>query len=270
MHSAKLLFCLLPALAGCGGQYILTAPDYIALAGSEAPVVVRLQRSEFYRVAASVVDAPLQFRIAGGDERVAYSDSLGYVGTTVSAPARPGKYRLSITYQDYEGDVLAGELALYAWLADRAVVAVDLDGLPPPGVAQTEAAWSALSVIARGANILYLTRRPVAEHQQIHADMRKAGYPDGPVLLWQRERWHITRTGPYKLPKVIVETRLVSQLEELRRVFPRLEVGVCTSELAAKALADAGLRCVVVGSGGEGLLNVMRHESWGELADRGI
>ncbi len=270
MHRAKLICVLVFALGGCGGEYILTAPDHIAPVGREAVVVVRLQRSEVYKLARSVKNALLQFRIASGPERAAYTDDLGYAGTTVAVPARTGRYRMAITHQDNEGDIITGEAAIYAWDAPKPVVAVDLDCLPAHGSRDTEAAWSALIRIGARANILYLTRRCASEHQRIHEEMKMAGYPDGPVLLWQRERWHIRRCGRYRMPKVIVESRLVSRLVEIRKIFPGLKVGVCTSALAAGAFADAGMEPLVVGRTEVGVTNVTRRKSWVDLAAAGI
>ena len=270
MHRGKLFFCLPLVLVGCSGRYILTAGDHVVTVGGEAPVVIRLQRSEVYKVAMSVKDAPVQFRIGDGPERWAFTDGLGYAGTPVPVPAKTGKYRVDITYQDREGDVLNGEAAVYAWHVGRPAVAVDLDCLPPAGGNDAEAAASALTTVGRRANILYLTRRPVAEHQRVHADLEAAGYPDGPVLLWQREYWHVRPVGKYAVLMIAVESRLISQLAQVRKAFPRLDVGICASDLAARAFTEAGLRCLIVGQAEVGVGNAMHRKSWEELAAAGI
>lgn len=257
-------------LIGCSGEYVLTAPNHVAPVGVEAPVVVRLQRREFYRLFMSVKDAPVQFQIGDGPERAAYTDDLGYAATTLAALAKAGKYCVKITHQDRDGDILTGEATIYAWDAARPVVAVDLDSLPDAGSKAAQEASSALAAVARRANMLYMTRRPIFEHGTMHAEMTKAGFPDGPVLLWQRQYWHIRPVGRYRVPKVIVETRLVSQLTEVRKVFPRLQVGVCASDIAARAFVEAGLQCLVIGQAGAGLENVKRRQSWAELASAGI
>ena len=58
----------------------------------------------------------------------------------------------------------------------------------------------------------------------------------------------------------MIESRLVSQLTELRKQFAGLEVGVCDSSLAARAFTEAGLEARVIGEG----------TSWSDLAERGL
>ncbi|MHC4982884.1 MAG: hypothetical protein ACYTF6_06915 [Planctomycetota bacterium] len=270
MNRRKLYLLVLLAVAGCGGDYILTASDHIAPVGGEALAVARLQRREIYRLAVSIEDAPVEFRLADGQRRVAYTDNLGYAASAVPAPKVQGKYRMSIFHQDSEGDVVTGEATIYAWDADRPVVAVDFDFLPPVGSEDGQAAKLALSGLARQANLIYMTRRPVAEHRRIHDELDAAGRPDGPVLPWQRQRWHVRHWGRFNLPKIVIESRLVSQLVEIRRAFPHLRVGVCGSELAAAAFREAGLESVIVGSAEVGSDEVERRKSWAELAERGI
>lgn len=127
-------------------------------------------------------------------------------------------------------------------------------------------AVEALERIAASAHVLYLTRRRLMEHADLHEDLAKLGYPDGPVLLWKRQGWHIVREGKYGLPKVVVEGRLVHMLPELRKAFSGLTMGICDSPLSARAFTDAGLRCTVVG----GLLpgggpNVKRVSRWSQV-----
>ena len=53
-------------VGGCGGQYVLTVPDQVALAGAEAGLGVRLERSSFLWMTSSVEDEAVQFQVAGG------------------------------------------------------------------------------------------------------------------------------------------------------------------------------------------------------------
>lgn len=259
------------ALGGCGGQYILTVPDQLAAAGGLTATVVRLQRNDFFVLAPAVEEAAMRLRIADGPERGAYTDEFGYAGAAMAAPAKPGRYALTVKHLDIFGDEVVGEGPVYVWAADRPAVAVDLDCLPGLWLGDAKDAAGALRGLATKPNILYLTRRSTRDHAAAHEQLRKAGYPDGPILLWRRQRWHIVRDGRLKLPRVVVETRLVNQLPEVRKMFPKLDVGICDSSLAAKAFAAAGLRCVVVGppagAAGEG---VTRHESWADLAQKGL
>jgi len=257
-------------LGGCGGNYILTVPDQLVPPGVPAAAVVRLQRNDFFVLAPAVKGAAIRLRIAGGQERVAYTDKLGYAGTPLALPNAPGRYRLRVDYQDSEGEEIAASAPVYVWDPARPVVAVDLDCLPVEGHEDIAAAASALASLAGQANILYLTRRPIDRHGRAHESLVAAGYPDGAILLWQVERWHIVRGGKFKWPHMVVATRMVSQLPQLKRIFPKLGVGVCNSNLAAEAFDHAGMRCVVVGRADVEAEKATRRSSWAELASEGI
>jgi hypothetical protein len=256
-------------LCGCGGYYILTVPDQLAPAGGDATAVIRLQRNDFFVMAFGVEDAPMRFRAGGGTERAAYTDDLGYAGTTVPAPERPGRYALSVALQDVEGEEIGAEAPMYVWDRGRDVIAVDLDCLPRKGSDRAPQAAAALRKLSERANILYFTRESVRRHKQLHARLEGGGYPDGPILLWQRQRWHIVR-GRWNIPRIVIESRLVSQLPSLRKTFPRLEAGVGRCALSAKAFDEAGVRVVVVGDAKVNARDLTRRASWADLAEKGI
>jgi hypothetical protein len=255
------------ALAGCSGQYILTAPDQVAPAGGEVRAVVRLQRHEFLRLTPAVEEAVLRFRATGGPVRAGYTDEDGYAGVNVPAPREPGRYALSIAYQDDYGDELSDAVPLYVWEPQTRIVAVDADCLRPP--VESPQAPEALRKIAQDARILYLTRADVDEHGRLHYRLQRWGYPDGPVLLWQRRRWRLVE-GKWRIPKIEFEDRLVNQLSELRKDFPGLATGVCECELAAKAFAEAGLETILVGDAEVPSQYVSRHTSWAKLSETGL
>lgn len=267
------LLCTAALTGGCGGQYILTVPDQLAPAGGEATTVVRLQRNDFFVLAPATKDALMQFRIAGGPLRAAYTDKFGYAGTTVPVPAEPGRYRLVVSHLDIYGDEVTAERPAYVWKADRPAIAVDMDCLPGLWLGDAKSAAVALRRLADGANVLYLTRRSTRRHPGAHKRLRNAGYPDGPILLWRRERWHIVREKWRGVPivRVVVESRLVGQLPEVRKTFPGLTVGICNSQLAASAFSAAGLRCVVVGAPSVKAKTQLTHrKSWAQLGTDGL
>lgn len=258
------LWTLVVSLAsGCSGRYTVTAPDQLGPAGGEVVAVVRLERSEF-----SVVDQPVRggavrLRVADGPERGTFTDDIGYAAAPVPLPAEPGRYRMSIDHMDSrEGIDVAAQVPVYVWDPKRPVVAVDFDCLPDYHAGAFKPAVAAMTTIARRANILYLTRDPVSMHESIHDWLEQAGYPDGPILLWQRHRWHIVR-GKWRIPRVVVESRLVSQLPLVRKTFGGLTVGLCTSDVAARAFTGAGLRCVQIGADAG-------HRAWADLAEKGL
>jgi len=86
------------------------------------------------------------------------------------------------------------------------------------------------------------------------------------VLLWRRQRWYIVREGRFRIPRVIVEARLVNQLSQIKRMFPGLTRGLCGSSIAAEAFANAGLGCTIVGELPPSL-DARWYESWQALAD---
>ena len=263
---------LIPAafLFGCGGHYILTVPDQLAPVGGDAVAVCRLQRNDFFVLSLPVKQAAVRLVVPGCQERAAYTDKLGYAGTTVPVPSQPGRYRMYIHHQDIEGEEVAGEVPLCVWDPGKAAVAVDLDCLPEAAEKESAGARAALVRLWQDANLLYLTRKDVSEHKRAHERLAAGEYPDGPVLTWRRQRWHIVRSDRLKLPQVVVESRLVSQLTELRKVLPNLNVGVCESALAAKAFEEAGMQCVIVGQAAAKAGNPTRVESWSQLAREGL
>ena len=115
------------------------------------------------------------------------------------------------------------------------------------------------------ARIVYLTRLSSESHAMAHEVLAEAGYPDGPILMWRRKRVHLVRSGRMKLPRVVFDTRLISQLGQLKRAFANLNVGICESALAAEAFADAQMRCVVIGDAKVAPDSVTRCESWADL-----
>jgi hypothetical protein len=270
---ARICVCLSLALAmgGCGGHHILTVGDQVAAAGGEAMPVIRLQRNDFFVVSVAVDQAAMRFQVADGKEVGAYTDKLGYAGTTVPVPDRPGRYTMTVTHMNKDtGDEYQAKALVYVWNPDRPVVAVDMDSLPGLPIGSPQQAARAIKRLADGANILYLTRQWTEGHPRAHPALATAGYPDGPVLTWQRQQWHVVREGKYSIPRVVIEDRMVSQLPEIRRWLPKTELGICDSAMAAKAFADAGLKVVMVGSAAvDAKTQLIRRQSWQDLADKG-
>lgn len=271
--ACRVLLLVLCAMVGggCGGQYIMSIPDQLARPGGETTTVVRLQRNDFFVLAPPLKQAAMLFQIAGGPNRGAYTDNLGYAATTVPVPKEPGQYTMKVLHLDkVYGDEPAREGRVYVWDPNRPAIAVDMDCLPGMLLGSSKNAARALRRLAEGADLLYLTRRSVSHHAKDHETLRRAGYPAGPILAWQRQRWHIVREGRFNLPRVVVESRLVSQLPELHRMFPKLATGVCDSALAARAYAAAGMKVVMVGGApADADTGTRRRSSWADLADKG-
>ena len=177
----------------------------------------------------------------------AHTDAQGYAAATIPAPAEPGVYTLLVQHGDKEGKEMSAAAPVYVWDPADAVIAVDLDSLPSSG-SEVKSARAAVKRLAQDANILYLTRQSISAHEGLHGYIKSAGLPDGPILLWQRENWHMVYEGKYNVPRMVVETRMVSPLPTLRRMFPKFAAGVCDSVVPARAFADAGLKSVIVGA----------------------
>ena len=289
------LSLLLIVVGGCGGEYILTVPDQVSSVGGDVTVVARLQRNDFFILNLASVKSYLRFQIGDGLERSASTDKLGYSGVRLVVPKKPGRYDLAIRYQDDDGDEVAKTVGAYAWAPDKPVIAVDMDPLPRRRAKLTQgrkgwwtalvkytvdllpratpadapSARAALAQLAERANILYLTRRSVVNHLQCRSELSQHGYPDGPVLMWRRQRWHLV-PGRFKIPKVVVESRLVSQIAELRKTFTKMSVGISQSSLAGRAFVEAGMTAVIVGDAPLDGEKVMRVATWKELAEKGL
>ena len=267
---SRVLLVLLPALmcTGCGGYYVLTTPDQVAPLGEGAPVVIRLQLNDFLFMRTPARDKPMRFAVRGGAERIAHTDKQGYAGTLVPVPNRPGRYLMSVDLTDTEGEEVAGLVNVYVWDAARPVVVVDTNALPA-GRRGGAAVAALRKLAAGGTNIVYLTRRDPEEHYRVHDMIAVGGYPPGPVLMWRRQRYRIERRSRFNR-RLVVESRLVSQLAELRTMFLKMIVGVCDSTLAAKAFIEAGLKAVIVGEAKAPLAGPSRRASWSDLARGGL
>jgi hypothetical protein len=250
------------ASAGCGGQYVVTVPDQLAPAGGQTAAVIRLQRNEFRAVNMPVDAAPVRMRAGEAPERCAYTDRLGYAGAMLPAPKAPGRYDFLVSHLDPWGDEVDGRGNYYAWEPNAPAVAVDLDGLPGLTTPNAGDAPAAIRRLAGTANVLYLTRRSPRELAAIHWQINEAGYPDGPVLCWQREDWHVTYevVANVTVPRIVVEARLVNSLPSIRQTFPNLKVGACNSAMAAEAFKAAGMR--VVDLSGHGAPPATGREWW--------
>ena len=269
LRSIAVLTLLVTFATGCGGQYILTAPDQLAPAGGQAATVIRLQRNDFFVLSPPVENAAIRFRAADGPERAAYTDKLGFAGTTMPVPTGHGMFAMTIAHQDTEGDEFSEQRSLYVWDPARPIVAVELEALRL-GERLTGEAAEALQRLAEEANILYMTRQSIDQHPRLHEQLAAKSLPEGPILLWRRQNWHIVRSEHFNLPRIVVESRLIGRLGPLREVFPNLQTGLCESSLAAEAFDQAGLKCVVIGDAKPAVGDLVHRESWADVLKRGI
>ena len=200
----RILLLAIPVVhaSGCGGFYVLTVPDQVSSLKKEAVATLRLQRNDFLILTLPEERRPMRFSICRrdeasgelvrGGEKSAKTDDNGYAGVAfqLSLPPvsdKPGRYEISVDLQDIMGEELHAQVPLFVWDPARPVVAVDFDSIPRTGLSDMEEAVAALTSLAKRANIVYLTRT----QDRLRADQRewllRDGYPDGPILLWQRK-----------------------------------------------------------------------------------
>ncbi len=224
---------------GCSGEFILTAPDVATPVGRPAPLVVRLQRREFWFYAPALADSVITFRSADGAVRAARTDQAGYAALTVELPPQPGRHEFSIYHQDVQGDTVSGRVRIYVLRAEVPIAAVDLDSLPAGGDQAGEAA-AALRRVARRVQIIYLTQKFADDPQGAHEALQRAGYPDAAVQPYAKSTpWYSRR--PWKRPRAPASVAL------LRERFERLRWGIAADASSAEAFARAGLEVLVVG-----------------------
>ena len=86
-------------------------------------------------------------------------------------------------------------------------MAVDADTLPDESSGLGGDAATALSDLAERAEIVYLTSKSTTKHPAMHERFERQGYPDGAILRWRREYWRVDRSGRFRWPRVVVESR---------------------------------------------------------------
>ncbi len=252
MHVWPLL--TVAVLGGCGGQFILSAPDQVAPTGGFAATVVRIQRTELTFLPLAVFDAALRMQIADSPTRAAHSDKHGYAGAHVPAPTRAGIYALRIDHQNTDGEETSATVPAYVWDPNVRILAVDISSLPESGK-DAENARAALRRIAAGGKILYLTQDRYVRSEKFHGNLKALGYPDGPILPW--------RLGG-------LLAKEASPLSRLKETFHGLETGLCLSPNAAKAFTRAGMKCIVVGESQPSSPRMSIRSWWAQRAAKGF
>ncbi len=233
-----LIVVALSPLLGCGGGYILTAPDTPALTGGDAPVVVRLQRREFWVYCPPVDRAPLTFHQADQPLRCARTDRKGYAAVVLPVPDEAGRAEVTIHLQDTLGDTTDGSMSIYALPADRPIIAVDMDSLPAEP-AQVAAGADVLNRAAATTGIIYLSERLGASPSLAHRLLKEMGFPDGPVVPWKP-------AGP--LLRLPWRKRGPGMLAGLKDRMPKLWAGISANPIAGRRFRQAGLKVLLVGS----------------------
>ena len=278
MNSGKIcrlagLLALALLSAGCSGQYTLTVPEQVAPAGGEVTMVARLQRSEVWKYLRPAKESAIRFQIEQGLTRGAFTDELGYAAAAMPVPAQPGVYHVNAGHIDRDGKEVQIFTPIYVWDPLRPVLAVDMDSVTFMRTVGSNAARDALVKLAADYNIMYVTDQPVLEHKKLHSELESGGFPDGPMILWQNQKWQIARDGKFNMPRVVMEDRLVSSLPAIRKAFPAMEVGIAHSTAAAEAFIAAGMKCVMVSPDpmpAKVPAGSVRRTSWHDVTAKGL
>jgi len=234
-------------LGGCGGEFILSVPDTVTAMGQDAPVVVRLQQQEFWKLTPALKDALLQMWVLPDRKRAAYTGKAGYAATTVPTPEAAGRYTLTVCHQDHRGDEISRTGSVFVLDDRRAVLAVDWEAID-----SDEGARAAVEPLRRlqqaGIQIVYLsaerTRRPGEAHQWL----AEHNLPDGAVISWGwRRNWY---------RKAV---QVTGAMPIARRMLPGMLIAAGREDDFLRAAEMTGMLAVHVGTG--------RAKQFGEVGD---
>ena len=210
--------CGLFLLAGCSGQYVLTAPDQIAPVGGETAAVLRVQRQEvafWYRPAPRAL---VRMQVEQGPLRAAFTDKNGYAGAAVPVGDVTGIFFLQLAHTNPRGNEYETYVPTHVWDPQARVTAVDVKALPLPPTSIHSPVQTQMARLAAGSYIVYVTTESIGDHAELRKKLERAGYPRGPIVQ--------QRAGA---------------LEQLRKQFPQLEAGVATSWRVKRSFDAAGL-----------------------------
>ncbi len=244
MRLTAMALCVMAA-CGCSGRYIMTVPDHVAPAGGQATAAMRLQRAEFGRHNPPVGDAAVRFQVEQNHLRAAYTDKAGYAVANVPVGSEVGKAVLTISIMDKNGREAQAYAPVYVLDPSITIVAVDLDAVVNDG--RAAAGKAELNDAARHSYVIYFTRECAGHHADLHRAMERAELPDGPILQWQGHKWAVAHMPWIRVPYYAFSPHVVSPLEGLRKQFPGLQFGLCSSDVAAAAFTQAGLKVTRIG-----------------------
>ena len=237
-------------LGGCSGEFVLTAPDVVALPEQNTAMIVRLQRSELGRYAPPCADVCLTVRLGQGQLQAARTDSAGYA-VLYLAGAQPGRYGLEIEHVDLTGDRALGKSNLYVLAPDKPITAVDLDSLPRSGLAGADAA-AALRRLEGKTQWIYVTQEFAQSPAQARRWMAALNYPDGPVVPVRR--WALMQNAGTG-----------QTISTLRNRLPLLTYGLAADQAGTRTLKAAGLQVLYVGKAPPPVAVYGRFAYWKDL-----
>ncbi len=251
MNKLIVVAALAAFVAGCGGEYMLTVPDTVTVAGGDAPVVVRLQQKEFWRHTPAQADAVVRLWVLPEQKRAAYTDEYGYAASAVAVPAQPGRYAVTVCHKTPRGVDVRQLGACYVLKPRRLVVVVDFSAIDTPATAR--AAAEALDMLGQaGVQVAYASTAMAPRPEKAHQWLTWLGLPDGPVLGWSwRKDW---RRRPVEV---------TGSMRGVRDYVPAMAVAVGYDEEFCRAAEHLNMAAVRLGGAGGPTPG-----GWADFADR--
>ncbi len=230
-------------LLGTEGEYLLTTFDALARPGEEVTLRARLQAGDLLSAKSGYV---VRFRRESEFFKAAETGRDGIAAVSFTPP-QAGDYRFSVEVSPsgFADQPPAPRPLLVACRAAEApMLVVDMDktlvasGFEQVLIGQPEPMPDSPAVMKRLAErytIVYLTHRPDYFGPKSKAWLAEQGYPSGPVLLSNVGEF-LSGSGAFKS----------AVLEQLKKRFSRIEIGIGDKVSDAQAYLDNGLKAFLI------------------------
>ncbi len=146
-----------------------------------------------------------------------------------------------------DGRTIYASADYYRWQPDRNIIAVDIDNticfsevrkilrMKRPTLRPIKDSKETLQDLAKDFEILYVTARPRRILERSRKWLDDHGYPPGPI---------VTSPGVFDNLHVVEMKR--SNIMSLKKIWPRLLIGIGNKASDAKAYADCGMLAIIV------------------------
>ena len=234
------------ALSGCASPYLLTVEDVVCPVGEKARLVGKLEYRGVAVLNKGIDDRDLRFVVGGqlvGDDE---TNDEGYARVKHRFDS-PGVADLEVQYEDGRGRVHSALGRVFVWSQDRPVLVVDIDGT----VSQTKTRYllgngldrskplpdaaSVLGELAERFCVVYLTARPREMAVKTRRWLGDHGFPPGPVLTWDIDKYEWSATDYKK-----------DRLDDLKDQFDHVTVGIGNAESDHKAYRKRKLLSILI------------------------
>ncbi|MDK1031914.1 MAG: hypothetical protein QGD94_07905 [Planctomycetia bacterium] len=230
-------------LLGTEGKHLFIVSDALALPGEEIVLQARLRSGDLLKAQPGRI---VRFSLNGRLFKIAETDGDG-AATVSFTPEAAGDYRFSVEMAPTgfsDAPPGARQLLVACRKAEAPLMVVDMDktlvasgfdavliGNPKP----MQMSSAVMNRLARKYTVVYLTHRPDYFGPKSSAWLREHGYPVGPLLLSDITGF-LKGSGAFK-------SRM---LEELRRRFKNIPIGIGDKISDAQAYHDNGMRAFLI------------------------